>query len=168
MVKKHFFINPELCTGCRICEMACSFHRSKEFGPYKSAIWILKDEVEGIDLPIVCRHCKNPPCQRACPAAKVFEGDPGFEEPIVRDEGLGAVLFASDRYCIGCLECVRACPFGAMRVDSDGAGLVKCDLCAGNPGCVESCPTGALRFREVSNALIDKAKEVNKRLFKSS
>ena len=31
--------------------------------------------------------------------------------------------------CIGCKECLEACPFGAMQYDDDKETAVKCDLC---------------------------------------
>ena len=43
-------------------------------------------------------------------------------------------------------ECVKACPFGAMRVDPHTGHVFKCDLCEGDPECAKWCPTGALQF----------------------
>ena len=139
-MKKLFRTHPELCTGCRICEMACSFARSGEFGPFKSAIWIWKDEEKGIDLPVFCRHCLRPPCQKVCPVGAPQDG------PIRRDSQSGAVILSTSNGCIGCLECLRTCPFAAIRMDPQKEELVKCDLCGGQPQCVEWCPTGAIRF----------------------
>ncbi|MBI2877552.1 MAG: 4Fe-4S dicluster domain-containing protein [Candidatus Tectomicrobia bacterium] len=150
MARKLFVVDPHRCTGCRICEMACSYRRSGEFGPYKSAIWIFKEEEQGIDLPILCRHCRKPPCQAACPAAEVFRGDPDYRPPLTRSEASGAVVLSSPGYCIGCFECVKACPFGALRIDPNADVPVKCDLCGGEPECVQSCPTGAIQFLEAA------------------
>ena len=117
--------------------MACSIAKTGMFNPVKSRIWIHRNQ-KGIDVPMVCRHCISPPCEKACPVAA-----------IVGDSGNGLVRIALER-CIGCFECVKACPFGGIRIDPEGAGQVfKCDLCGGNPECVEWCPTGAVQYVEI-------------------
>lgn len=40
--------------------------------------------------------------------------------------------------CIGCLACVEACPFGAIRVGPNQE-ILKCDLCDGDSVCVKHC-----------------------------
>ena len=47
--------------------------------------------------------------------------------------------------CIGCHDCVVACPFGAMRIDPHDDQVFKCDLCGGDPECAKWCPTGAIQ-----------------------
>ena len=39
-------VNTEHCTGCRACELACSYHHRKIFSPSISSIHIKKDEEE--------------------------------------------------------------------------------------------------------------------------
>jgi Fe-S-cluster-containing dehydrogenase component len=46
--------------------------------------------------------------------------------------------------CIGCNECLRACPFGAMFYDPVGDKVMKCHTCQGEPACAAVCGTGAL------------------------
>ncbi|WP_295266255.1 4Fe-4S binding protein, partial [Veillonella sp.] len=65
-----------------------------------------------------------------------------------RDDKL---IFIDENSCIGCRECVLACPFGAVRMAPVADGRVvatKCDLCvdtkAGTPACVKGCPKKAL------------------------
>lgn len=48
--------------------------------------------------------------------------------------------------CIHCKECVKACPFGAMRFDRATKVPYKCELCSGEPACVSICPTEAIGF----------------------
>lgn len=116
--------------------MACALEKSGIFSPVKSRIWILRNK-KGLDTPMICRQCLNPPCEKACPVED--------EKPIRKDKNTGIVHF-SPATCIGCYECVKACPFGAMRIDPHTGQVFKCDLCGGDPECVKWCPTGAIQY----------------------
>ena len=54
--------------------------------------------------------------------------------------------------CIGCQECLAACPFGAMQYDDDRETAVKCDLCMDRlkndqtPACYSVCPTRCISW----------------------
>jgi carbon-monoxide dehydrogenase iron sulfur subunit len=134
-VEKSIIIDPEKCTGCRICEMICSFQDA--FNPYNSKVKIRKNEELGIDLPVLCLHCSEAFCAQACP-----------EEAIRRSpEG---IVNVDSTLCQDCQACAGACPFGAIRFLNDK--MFKCDLCEGDPVCVKWCPTKALSFGEVSAA----------------
>jgi Fe-S-cluster-containing hydrogenase component 2 len=62
----------------------------------------------------------------------------------------------TEALCIGCKNCVIACPFGAIEMvanDDDAPQLAqKCDLCSQHPSgqqaCVASCPTQALQLMD--------------------
>ena len=133
---KKFISKHTLCVSCRICEMACALEKSGMFNPVKARIWIHKNK-KGLDTPMICRHCLVPPCEKACPV----EG----QKPIQRNKENGIVSLSQEN-CIGCYECVKACPFGAVRVDPHTSEAFKCDLCGGDPECVKWCPTGAIQY----------------------
>lgn len=148
---KSIQVDSKLCNGCRICMMVCSEKKSGKFNPFCSGIRIHSDSETGTDVPSVCRQCRNPVCIKACPAEKTWKGTKPFAPPIFRDEKTGIVwLDTSKESCLGCRECMLACPFGSIRLVPEDLQLVKCDLCGGDPQCVLSCPTGAIRFVEVS------------------
>lgn len=134
---KTLFTNPRTCTGCRSCELACSFHHYKENNPARALLRIIKIEEESLDIPVVCRHCARAPCMESCP-----------EKAIVRDPQTGAVKILQSK-CIGCKICISACPFGIIVVDPKTREVRKCDLCDGNPVCAKVCPTGAIVFARV-------------------
>jgi len=46
--------------------------------------------------------------------------------------------------CIGCSDCVEACPYEAIFVHEELEVSLKCDLCGGGPECAAMCPTGAV------------------------
>jgi len=67
-------INLAKCTGCRSCELACSFHFNKVFSPEASAIKVLRNNDNGdIDLHInsrcdLCQGEDFPLCVKYCAA----------------------------------------------------------------------------------------------------
>lgn len=122
------------CTGCEACVLACSLEKEKSFSRAKSRIWIAKIEKEWLNMPILCEHCENPPCQAVCPV-----------NAITKDSSTGIVKINYNK-CIGCKECMWVCPFGAISYDPDRHQVFKCDLCGGEPACVKVCVPRALQF----------------------
>jgi len=132
-MEKVFSIDPSLCTGCRYCEMVCSFMKERKFSPMLSRVKIIKIEEEGIDIPMLCMHCEDAPCKVACPVRAISRND------------VGAIVINPD-ICIGCRACIIVCPFGAIKFDTKRGTLLKCDLCDGDPMCAKYCPTKAINF----------------------
>ena len=74
-------IYPERCIGCKLCELACSYHHTKVFGRRFSSIEVhifKKDDVnvkitlhqERRENHVPCDGCKNekePLCVKYCP-----------------------------------------------------------------------------------------------------
>lgn len=132
-MSKKLTVIPEQCSGCRMCEMACSIKHFGVVNPKKSAIRVLVTYPHPVvRMPIVCSQCKVPPCETACPVNALSRRD----GVVLLDKGV----------CISCYKCVGACPFGAMYVHDDSDFPIKCDLCEGHPECVKECPKGALRM----------------------
>ena len=124
---------PELCSGCRICELTCALTHFGVNNPKKSAIRVMVTYPHPVvRMPIVCSQCKTPVCANACPVGALYRTD-------------GVVKLDKDK-CVSCMKCVDACPFGAIYAHEDVEHPIKCDLCGGEPACVAKCPKGALRF----------------------
>ena len=76
--KKKVYAIEELCNGCRLCEMMCSFHHLRSFNPDKAYIRVAQIEDEGKDSPYIScepNMCTDDPpeCVKACPTgALVF------------------------------------------------------------------------------------------------
>lgn len=119
----------ELCTGCRMCELMCSLENTGTINPCRARIRVQHSTKNGACKPIICRHCKSPLCQEACPVP----------EAMYREDRTNAVV-TNEAKCIGCYACVDACPFEAIQVGPEGE-ILKCDLCGGDPVCVKYCPT---------------------------
>jgi molybdopterin-containing oxidoreductase family iron-sulfur binding subunit len=127
----------------------------------------LPEELEHRPFLVLCNHCENPPCVRACPTKATFK----------RPQD-GIVMMDFHR-CIGCRFCMAACPFGARSFNyrDPRAGLKevtnkqfptrmkgvveKCSFCVERlaegkmPACVDAAK-GKLTFGD----LFDKDSEV--------
>ena len=125
------------CTGCRLCEMVCSFCHEQECSTAMSRIRILRDEEFGNHLLQLCIQCADAPCIESCPV----------EGALYRDEETG-VIVVNEEDCIGCEACIEACPLRALFLDKEKDIVFKCDLCGGDPECVKVCPVQALVLKE--------------------
>jgi electron transport complex protein RnfB len=53
--------------------------------------------------------------------------------------------------CFGLGDCMRACPFDAMRMDERGLPVVDLVKCTGCGICVKECPRGATHLLEIAS-----------------
>ena len=115
--------------------------------------------VKNLPFLMLCNHCQNPPCVRACPTKATFQ----------REDGI--VLMDFHR-CIGCRFCMAACPYGSRSFNFKDPrpiehqnpdyptrmrGVVeKCNFCAERlaigkmPACVEAS-NGAIVFGDLDD-----------------
>jgi len=135
--------NPVVCSGCKICELICSFWHEGEFNPSKARIRIEINRSIGpdtlpdqIDVPHVCEQCDPAPCAQICP-----------EGAIVRDSKTKGLLVKDDE-CVGCGLCVEECPFDMIFLNKEKETVQKCDLCGGVPLCASFCPREALSLED--------------------
>ncbi len=171
------------------CSHACNVdHNIPQYGNPKDEIkWIWTDDyehsfpehsqykrnesLEKLPVLLLCNHCANPPCVRACPTKATFKNDKG-------------VVMMDYHRCIGCRFCMAACPYGARSFnwrrprekDANGnykffpdgvnmkfpmrmRGVVeKCNFCAKRlsegklPSCVAACgDTKAIVFGDIND-----------------
>jgi carbon-monoxide dehydrogenase iron sulfur subunit len=135
--------SPIRCSGCRLCELICSFWHEDEFNPSRARIRIEINRSIGpgtlpdaVDVPHVCEQCNPAPCEQICP-----------EGAIVRDSVTHALL-VKDNQCVGCGLCVEECPYHMIHLNQEKETAQKCDLCGGQPLCVSFCPRDALCLEE--------------------
>jgi Fe-S-cluster-containing dehydrogenase component len=81
-------ISPELCRGCRRCELACNWRDIGPLNPRLAGIHILKTEKDGIDHPVINMECLEHFCGKIDPRRST-EREPA---------------------------CVTACLFGALKM----------------------------------------------------
>mmetsp|Transcript_3556 Transcript_3556/g.2140 ORF Transcript_3556/g.2140 Transcript_3556/m.2140 type:complete len:262 (+) Transcript_3556:3640-4425(+) len=108
----------------------------------------LNERLHNLPFLVLCNHCKNPPCVRACPTQATFK----------RKDGIVMMDF---HRCIGCRFCMAACPYGSrsfnfrdprpfiheknLKFPTRMKGVVeKCNFCAERlaigkmPACTEA------------------------------
>lgn len=136
--------NPDLCRGCRICEVACSAYHDEICSSQLSRIHVVPNDL-ALEFPAqICRQCEYPGCYYACPKK---------DKSLCIDIETGA-RYINEEECIRCGSCYRACPFTPSLIfinEEDGKKrYYKCDLCrgrAGGPICAEVCPRDALTYK---------------------
>jgi formate dehydrogenase iron-sulfur subunit len=161
-----FFTDTTVCIGCKACEVACKqwnqlpadgFHFTGNSYDNTSALcdttWRHVAFVEQLDgdpsanrwlmMSDVCKHCRQAPCQEACPTGALIYNEFGN-------------VYVQPDICNGCGYCVVACPFGVIgRNDGDGRAH-KCTLCYDRqrdgftPACAKACPTESIQYGTVA------------------
>jgi len=146
-MQKSLHIDPIKCTGCKQCEMACSYEKTGAFEPSKSRIKIFDFEEQGRKVPYTCTQCAEAWCMHSCPV-----------EAITKDHNTGAMV-VNEATCVGCKVCTIACPFGTINYMADVGKVQKCDLCAGDPACAKACPTQAITFIDSNWTGLDRMRD---------
>ncbi|MBI2874085.1 MAG: 4Fe-4S dicluster domain-containing protein [Firmicutes bacterium] len=165
-------IDLQRCIGCNGCTIACKSENGTPPGVHFSKV--LEKErgtypnVTRDFIPVLCNHCEDAPCERACPTGATTR----------RDDGI--VMVDYDK-CIGCRACYVSCPYvnraflpkGSLSKGYYGNSLtpfeavkykeftegtvVKCTFCAKRvdqglePACVVTCATEARIFGDLDD-----------------
>lgn len=134
-----FYVDPSRCIGCQSCVSACA-----ECGTHRGVSMIHLDFIDRANTiataPMVCMHCEDPTCAQVCPADAIKKGEDGVVRTALKPR------------CIGCSNCVLACPFGVPNVFAEMELMMKCDMCydrtsiGKRPMCATVCPSQALMY----------------------
>ncbi|MCK0104427.1 4Fe-4S dicluster domain-containing protein [Pseudohalocynthiibacter sp. F2068] len=146
-MEKSLLIDPQKCTSCLQCEMACSFEKTGRFNPARSRIKIFEIDHGAISIPYTCTQCAEAWCLHSCPV-----------QALNRNPETNAVE-VSEADCVGCKVCTIACPFGTVNYDPESQKVIKCDLCGGDPACAKACPTGAITFVDSASTGYERMRE---------
>ncbi|MGB9761318.1 MAG: 4Fe-4S dicluster domain-containing protein [Caldimicrobium sp.] len=139
------------CIDCELCMEAC--RKTNHVPDYGWRTMILRRYDESaldqktMFMPILCNHCNNPPCVRACPTKATY-----------KDKKTGIVRMAYDK-CIGCKTCMVACPYNVRYFNEEKHAVDKCDFCWESrlskgitiTACAEACPAGVRIFGDLSD-----------------
>jgi Fe-S-cluster-containing dehydrogenase component len=149
MSEYEFYIDPSRCIGCQSCMQACSeceTHRGQSMINFDFI-----DRPETIaTAAYVCFHCDDPTCAQVRPADAIKKGLDGI------------VQSALEPRCIGCSNCVVACPFGIPKMKVAEEQMMKCDMCydrtsvGKKPMCATVCPSQALTYARPADIARDR------------
>jgi len=170
MAQKGWLIQLDKCTGCDSCTIACkSENNTRPLSspmPFKNGRGVLPDHVSyrwvvkkerGIYptpsmtfITSACNHCQYPACMASCPVSDI--SDPSNENNAIFKRTSDGVVLINQNVCIGCKNCVQACPYGAPQFNSQTGKAEKCTFCLHRlqagflPACVTTCVGNALHL----------------------
>jgi len=127
------------CTGCKLCELACSGSHLGFFNPAKARLKITHDyddTEKGVHIASKhCIFCKK--CEEVCPTGAISNN--------------GKWMIVDHEVCIGCGTCEKNCPTHVIYLNENRKSII-CDLCGGEPQCVSWCPKGVITLKEPKKA----------------
>lgn len=156
-------IDDEVCVRCGHCSWACADAHADGVSRLdrRGEKVTVRDPSDGsrraLVVPGSCQHCKHPACMLECPTGAIGRDAAGQ-------------VFVREELCIGCGQCVRACPWGTVQMApraaearrrlplASAAVAVKCDACRELPGgaaCVRACPVDAIARVDPSAAMAE-------------
>jgi protein NrfC len=166
----YLLVDIKKCQGCISCMLSCSLVHEGTENLSNSRIQVMQNSFQKWpdDLTIEqCRQCVDPACVKACP-----------EKALKVDTKHGNVRIVDKEKCIGCMSCVKACPYAPSRAiwDFREDHAQKCDLCINAPfwkekggpdgkqACIEVCPVAAIKFtKDIPEQKGEKGYKVNLR-----
>ena len=155
----YLLVDTKKCQGCMSCMLACSLVHEGVENLSLARIQVIQNSFEKWPHDVTieqCRQCVKPYCVEACP-----------EDALKANPKYGNIRMIDIDKCIGCGECIEACPYTPSRPiigpDQRYQNREKariCDLCAnatyhwdekgggpkGKQACVEVCPVNAIKF----------------------
>ncbi len=162
--KKRFVMVMDLekCIGCHACTVACKSENGVAIGGSRTRVLEQEHgtypETSRFFLPMMCNHCEDAPCIKACPNKAILTKENGIVD-INKDK------------CMGFQFCLSACPYGAIYINPDqepddyvkdypARTLFKADKCnfceerlevGLDPSCSNTCPADARLFGDLSD-----------------
>jgi len=127
------------CVGCGACALACKAEnntRTRGNGQsYNWADFIVRTEgrfpnVTHVVMPVLCNHCSDAPCIKACP---VKPKKAMFKTP----EG---ITLHDPELCIGCQSCQEACPYSHEKLDDSSLSGETYSVISYNPADASAQP----------------------------
>lgn len=125
----HIFIDAARCTGCHLCEIACSMAHHGILSTHRSRIKVITFQDPVQHLPVICQACDDAPCIKVCPAN-------------ARLRQTNGTVITGEEKCIGCRACLYICHLASPVINPETGQTMTCDLCAdetSGPWCVAAC-----------------------------
>ena len=140
-------IDTAKCIDCKACMIACKVENDVPEDFWRNWIrplWDVRDSRKAEFQPGQCMHCDTPSCVTAWPVDATYTLADGL-------------VVIDPLKCVGCGNCVNACPCGARYRDPATRRADKCDFCrhrlarAEEPACGLTCPTKARIFGDLND-----------------
>ena len=143
------------CVGCHSCSVSCKTEHEVPLGVFRMRVRYLErpDTKTLAFAPMICMHCEDAPCLKACPSKAIRRKDDGR-------------VYVEESKCDLEEECVSACPYGAIFINEKKEKAEKCDFCYHRtevglePACVATCPSDALTFGDLEDPEDDLVKKI--------
>lgn len=161
--KPHYsmVIQQDNCIDCERCLEACrQTNNVPEYGYRTRILEQVKPDAIGRKtefIPVLCNHCNNPACVRACPTHATY-----------KNQENGIVMVDKDK-CIGCKTCMSACPCNDRYYNEETKSVDKCNFCYDTrlskgetlTACAAACPANVRIFGDLSDPGSDVYKRVH-------
>jgi len=141
------------CTGCRLCEVACSLTKEQKIQPGISRISV-RQYYPGVEFPVACYQCGDEAkCVEACPVSALAV-DTSKKLNTISIDTTRCTRTAQNSVCTLCLD---QCPGLVVNFHPTTKAPLICDLCGGDPECVKVCPSTTIMNKGVRMAAIQPA-----------
>ena len=140
-MKYGMLIDLNLCSSCGACAIACKAeNNTRDRANGQSYNWAdFLQETEGKFpnlrqkvIPVLCNHCENPACVKACPTGSMYKTPEG-------------IVMHDDEKCIGCRACQSACPYSELELGPESLDGKSYSVISFNPRGVDPRGDAATR-----------------------
>lgn len=127
----HVLISTKMCTGCHMCELACSAYHEGAYQPSLARLNVIVNPTTGEIRSETCAQTTCHKCLDSCPRRAIYSR--------------GGVVYVNQAKCDGCVNlaagpsCILVCPFDVIHLHPITGRAFKCDLCDGDPQCIAFC-----------------------------
>jgi Fe-S-cluster-containing hydrogenase component 2 len=130
--------NLQACTGCKLCEIACSKEKDGKIWPAASRIRVYQFP-PCVEVPVACYLCgTDSECIKGC------EVDALSMDPATSTIEVDTDICLRTAKGMDCVACAEACPGQAVTFHPETSVPLICDLCGGEPACLDVCPSKAI------------------------